>query len=216
MIEKYNYEGDHNIGFSATVTPEYAIYPPDFDRKGFFSADKSCITFVNRTRLPGLYTAGNSRCVLVPSEITQNEREKLEDSDLSFHQIEARINALGNLILANDSGAIISPKIENRSEEIAEALGVEVETGKIADLPNPGSTAIANNKGALIHREASEKEAEKVKEVLKVDEVDLGTVNLGSPYMGSGVICNDDDALVGENTSGPEIGRIDRVLKTRD
>lgn len=216
MIEKYNYEGDHNIGFSATVTSEYAIFPPDFKRKDFFSVEKTCVTFINRTRLPGLYTVGNSNCVLVPAEITENERSKLKESEIEFKEIETNSNALGNLILANDSGAIISPKIEHKADEIAEALDVEVEVGRIADLPNPGSTAVANNKGALIHREASEKEAEKVKEVLQVEDIDVGTVNLGSPYMGSGIICNDLDALVGENTSGPEIGRIDRVLKTRD
>lgn len=216
MIEKYNYEGDHNIGFAATVTPKFAIFPPEFKRKEFFSVDKTCVTFINRTRLPGLYTVGNSSCILVPSEITEHERSKLEQSDIEFETLDTKVNALGNLIIANDSGAIVSPKIKDKVEEIEESLGVNAEASKIADLPNPGSTAVANNKGALLHREASEEEAEKVKEVLGVEKVDIGTINLGSPYMGSGVICNDDDSLVGENTSGPEIGRIDRVLKTRD
>ena len=216
MIEKYNYEGDHNIGFSATVTPEYAIFPPQFKRKDFFSVEKTCVTFINRTRLPGLYTVGNSNCILVPAEITEHERSKLEESEIEFEEIETNNNALGNLILANDSGAIISPKIEHKAEKIEKALDVNVEVGRIADLPNPGSTAVANNKGGLVHREASEEEAKRVKETLELEDIDLGTVNLGSPYMGSGIICNDDDALVGENTSGPEIGRVDRVLETRN
>jgi translation initiation factor 6 len=64
----------------------------------------------------------------------------------------------------------------------------------------------------VIHREASEEEAEKVKEALGLKDIDIGSINLGSPYMGSGGIAVEEHVLVGENTSGPEIGRIDRTM----
>lgn len=211
MIERYNYEGDSNIGFAATVTPEYAIYPPEFNRKDFFES-KSVETFVTRTRLPGLFTAGNSNCILVPEGMTDRELGKMEESDISFKVIDARRNAFGNMILANDSGAFISPKLEDVKEEISEALEVPVEVGTIAGIPNPGVAAAANNKGVLLHREASEEDAKKVAEILDVEEVDIGSINMGSPYIGSGLICDDENVLVGEDSTGPEIGRIDRTL----
>lgn len=215
MIERYNYEGDTSIGFFATVTPEYAIYPPDFHRKDFFDAENA-ETYIARTRLVGLMTAGNSNCILVPDTITDHERSTLEESEVNFHVLETTETALGNLILANDKGAFVSEKLSDVSEEIEEALGVPVTFGEIAGLPNVGVCGAANNRGALIHREASEREAELVKEALDVENIDIGTVNLGSPYIGSGLVGDDENILVGEDTSGPEIGRIDRTLHKAD
>ncbi len=211
-IEKYNYMGNESIGFHATVTDSQAIYPPEFKRKNFFDAKNSAETYINRTRLVGLFTAGNSNCILIPEETTERERKKLEENSIDFKILESPDNALGNLILCNESGAFVSEKISHKKEEIEDALQVPVTTGKIADIQNPGVCALANEKGAVIHREASEEEAEKVKEALSLEDIDIGTVNLGSPYTGSGGIAIGEKILVGENTSGPEIGRIDRTM----
>ncbi|MFB6245730.1 MAG: translation initiation factor IF-6 [Candidatus Nanohaloarchaea archaeon] len=212
MIERYSYEGDANLGFAATVTPEYGVFPPEFRRKEFFDLT-SVETFVARTRLPGIFTAGNSECIMFPSTITRMERSRLEESDICFEVMDLRQNAIGNLVLANDTGALISPRIEDARKRIEELLGVKAEVGTIAGIPNVGAAAVANNRGAVLHREASEEEARDVKRVLGVDNVDIGTVNLGSPYIGSGLVCTDEEILVGENTSGPEVGRIDRNLQ---
>ena len=74
-IEKYNYTGNESIGFHATATSEQAIYPPEFKRKNFFNAENSVETYINRTKLVGLFTAGNSNCILVPEETTDRERK---------------------------------------------------------------------------------------------------------------------------------------------
>lgn len=216
MIERYNYRGDPNIGFNATVTPEYAIYPPEFKRKDFFDKENALETFVGRTRLVGLFTAGNSNCLLLPQNVTDRERSKLEDSDIPFKVLDTRENALGNLILANDKGALISPQLKGHKEAIEEALGVDTEVGEVAGLPGVGACGATNKHGVLLHRETTEDEAEKAKEALQVDDVNIGTVNLGSPYIGSGVVGDDENILVGEDTSGPEIGRIDRTLQSQE
>ena len=212
-IEKYNYTGNENIGFHATVTEEQAIYPPEFKRKEKFSAEKEVETYINRTKLVGLFTAGNSNCILIPEEATEREKDKLEEAGIEFQVIETPDNALGNLILCNDKGAYISEKLADQEEEIEEALEVPVTTGKIAGIQNPGVCGLTNSNGAVIHREASEEDAEKVKRALDLEDIDIGTINLGSPYTGSGGIATEDMILVGENTSGPEIGRIDRTMK---
>lgn len=211
-IEKYNYMGNESIGFHATVTSSQAIYPPEFKRKEFFDVESSAETYINRTKLVGLFTVGNSNCILIPEEATDREKEKLEEAGIDFQVLESPDNALGNLILCNDQGAYISEKLSHRKEEIENALKVPVTVGKIAGIQNPGVCGLANDKGAVIHREASEEEAEKVKEALDLEDIDIGTINLGSPYMGSGGIAVDEAVLVGENTSGPEIGRIDMTL----
>lgn len=214
-IQRYNYEGNTNTGFYATTSNEQSIVPPDFQKAEELDT-AICETFIARTRLVGLFTAGNSNCILVPDTITDRERSKLEGSDVDFQVIDTKETALGNQILANDSGAMISERLEDRKEEIEEALDVPVEVGEFAGIGNVGATAVANSYGAVIHRDASEEEAEKLKRVLDLEDVDIGTVNTGSPFTGSGAVANDSIVLVGEDTSGPEIGRIDRTMVKKD
>jgi len=42
--------------------------------------------------------------------------------------------------------------------------------------------------------------------------VDVGTVNLGSPLVGSGLLANSYGYLAGDETTGPELGRIEDAL----
>ena len=211
MIEKYNYGGGENLGFNAVVTNSYILVPPNFKRKDFFNVENTLETRIAKTNLVGLFSAGNSNGLIVPKEVSDLERERLEESEIDFTVIDSRFNALGNLILCNDKGAIISPKLEDFENEISEALDVDVVVGEISGL-NPGVSGLANSKGAVIHRDASEEDAENVMDALELEDIDIGTVNMGSPFTGSGAVCNDEDLLTGENTTGPEIGRFDRTL----
>jgi translation initiation factor 6 len=213
-IQRYDYLGNSSIGFYATITDTQAIYAPEFkeEKKELFDVEKTAETFINRTRLVGLFTAGNSNCILIPKGATSREKDKLEEAGINFQVLETNDNALGNLILANDEGAVISEKIEEHKEEIAEALDVEVTVSKIAGIKNVGVCGEANSNGVLLHREAGEDDAEKIMKALGVEDADIGTVDMGSPYIGSGLVATDTAVLTGENTTGPEIGRIDRTL----
>jgi translation initiation factor 6 len=54
--------------------------------------------------------------------------------------------------------------------------------------------------------------------ILKVP-VDVGTINCGIPYVGTGMICNSHTAVVGSLTTGPEmfiIGNALDVVKGED
>ena len=210
MIEKYSYKGSENTGFYTLATNSYVLVPPDHKRSDFFEK-KVVETKLNKTNLVGLFAAGNSNCLLVPGEVSNIELEKLDESGINYKVLESNYNALGNLILCNDKGAIISEKLSKYREEIQDALEVEVTVGDINGL-NPGVSGIVNSQGAVIHRDASEENALMIKESLDLEDVDIGTVNMGSPFIGSGAVSNDKDLLTGENTTGPEIGRFDRTM----
>jgi len=214
MIEKYNYRGDVNTGFYATITDEYAVTAQKFEHEQL--PENTVKTRIAGTNLVGLFTAGNSNCLLVPDSIKGIEKDKLEESDINFKVVESTESALGNVILATDKGALISPELEDQKEELSQALEVPVDTIEIAGIPNPGVCGVANKRGAVIHRDATEAEAEKVQEILDVEYIDIGTVNMGSPYVGSGAIASDSLILVGYDTTGPEIGRLDRVLVEKE
>lgn len=210
MIEKYSYRGQENTGFHTVSTNSYVLVPPNYKRKEFFEVEVT-ETQINQTKLVGLFATGNSNCLLVPEELSNIEEQNLDESNIDYHVLETRFNALGNLILCNDKGAVISEKLSEHREEISDALDVDVTVGQISGL-NPGVSGIANKKGAVIHRDASEEDAKKVKDALDLDDIDIGTVNMGSPFIGSGAACNNDNLLAGEPTTGPEIGRFDRTL----
>ncbi|EHK00488.1 translation initiation factor IF-6 [Candidatus Haloredivivus sp. G17] len=79
MIEKYSFKGSENTGFYTVATNSYILVPPDYREKEFFETDV-VETKINKTNLVGLFSAGNSNCLLVPREISQIEQDKLDDS----------------------------------------------------------------------------------------------------------------------------------------
>jgi len=50
-----------------------------------------------------------------------------------------------------------------------------------------------------------------VEELFKLP-VDIGTVNFGSPLVGSGILANSKGYVVGLDTTGPEISRIEERI----
>jgi Translation initiation factor 6 (eIF-6) len=116
------------------------------------------------------------------------------------------------MVLANDYGAIVDPRLKQPEiRKISETLGVEAVPGEIAQLPYVGSLAVATNKGVLAHPLLKENEKRLLEEVLKVP-VEVGTVNCGIPYVGTGLVCNSHTAIAGSLTTGPEMFIIGHAL----
>jgi translation initiation factor 6 len=96
-------------------------------------------------------------------------------------------------------------------KKIEDCLGVETEYSEIANLNIVGSCGVATNNGCLLHWDVKEDEMKVVEDLLKVD-VDIGTVNFGSPFVKSGLIANSKGCLLGEKTTPPELARIMEAL----
>ena len=75
------------------------------------------------------------------------------------------------------------------------------------------SISLANNYGCLVHPLSTDEEIEFISSILKVDEVDVSTVNRGVPYLSSGAIVNDKSGIFGNDCTGPEMMRITSVLR---
>ena len=126
--------------------------------------------------------------------------------------METKKTAYGNLVLANDKGAVVDPRFkETEIKKISETLGVEAVPTEIAGLPYVGSLAVATNKGVLAHPMLTAEEKKTLENVLKVP-VDVGTVNCGVPYVGTGLIANSHAAVAGSMTTGPEMFIIGNAL----
>jgi len=163
--------------------------------------------------LVGALACANSNGILLPSFVKEEEIEAIQRCFKgNIAVMETRKTAYGNLVLANDHGAIVDPRLKDPEiQKISETLCVEAVRGEIADLPYVGSLAVATNKGVLAHPLLKDSERQVLEQVLKVP-VDVGTINCGIPYVGTGLIVNSHAAIAGLLTTGPEIFIIGNAL----
>jgi len=111
------------------------------------------------TSLVGVFCAGNNNCLLVPKIAFPEEVEYLTSLGINVKVIPSKLTALGNLVLCNDTGCLVSSDFgADTKKEIRQALHVPLHPGSIAGLTVVGSSAVATNNGCLIHRDATEEE----------------------------------------------------------
>jgi len=210
--------GNACIGVSSLVNDRIAIIPPqvpETKRKKFeeWLNVKVVATTVGKSVITGALACSNSNGVILPPFAQEEEIEAIKSaSDLNVTVMDTKKTAYGNLILANDKGAVADPRLERGVvNKIADTLGVEVVSSEIAGLPYVGSLATATNKGVLAHPMLKEEERKVLEDVLKV-HVDVGTINCGIPYVATGLLGNSNGAVTGLLTTGPEMFIIGQAL----
>jgi translation initiation factor 6 len=210
--------GSVSIGVYSIATDTVVIVPKWFPiRRAEDYAHWLRVKLVHATIggsvLAGALTCANSNGILLPNFVRQEELEALKPVFKGNITImETKKTAYGNLVLANDHGALVDPRLkEHEVRQISDGLGVEAVAGEIAGIPYVGSLAVATNKGALAHPLLKDSERKLLEDTLKVP-VDVGTVNCGTPYVGTGLVCNSHSAIVGSLTTGPEMFIIGNAL----
>jgi translation initiation factor 6 len=174
---------------------------------------KLVVTTIGESVLIGALACANSNGIVLPHFTQEEEIDAIKSAlDINITVMETKRTAYGNLILANDYGAIVHPRLSKGDmTKIEGTLGVEVVPGEIAGLPYVGSLATATNKGVVTHPLLKDEEQKILKDVLKV-HVDVGTVNCGIPYVATGLIGNTFGAIAGFMTTGPELFIIGHAL----
>ncbi|MFX0037707.1 MAG: translation initiation factor IF-6 [Promethearchaeota archaeon] len=212
--------GKSLIGVYLTANNSYILYPSTLIKpliKKFITVFEEPLypLTINNSNLLGVYVASNKYGIIVPHIIREDELNKLKsymNDSYNIGVLKSIDNAFGNLILCNDKGAIISSLLENYKFEIEDILNVETVVYEFADYFLPGSISLANNFGCLIHPLSTDDEINFISSVLKVNEVDVSTVNRGVPFLSSGAIVNDKSGIFGNDCTGPEMIRITSVL----
>ncbi|OGI12070.1 hypothetical protein A3K64_01870 [Candidatus Micrarchaeota archaeon RBG_16_36_9] len=209
--------GDPNVGLYGFATDDYCLLGLEPDKKILSKLEATLninikSTTIAGTEFVGLFATGNKYGIVLPKITEDFEIKKLKSLGINLEIIESRETALGNMILCNDKGCLISPSLRRFKKKIADALNCEVETGTVGGLNIVGSVSIANNKGCLCHIEAKEEEMKAIEELLKV-KVDVGTSGYGSPFIRSGIIVNSKGIVFSEISTGPELGRFEEVFE---
>jgi translation initiation factor 6 len=167
-------------------------------------------TSIMGTSLAGIFAIGNSKGIIIPGNAEESEIKFLK-SRFNVLVLNTRHTAVGNLILANDKGCLISEKLEKYSGLIKDFLGVKVKTGTISGSDFVGSLGICNNKGCLVHKKIENSELKVIETLLDV-RAGIGTVNFGNSWIKSGLITNSNGFIAGDQTTGPELGNVNEVL----
>ena len=217
-IIKYDVYRGPNIGVYATANDEFVFIPNGFaESKASTLADhlgvKHVKISVGNTRVLGALMILNNHGLLLPRTAYPDEIELLSRyTGLNVEILDTKHNALGNMISANDKGAIVSPLIERDSvRAIEQALDVEVVQNRIAGYNQTGVMVRANAHGGIIHPEADEEDVTTFTDVLGVD-LEPATVNGGVPFVSSGTLVNNRAVIVGSFTTGPEIMMMTRAF----
>jgi len=210
--------GNTFIGNYAVSTDEVALVPMGTPRR---KMDKIAEAMgvrvydvsVAASRLIGIFVVANSRGLLLPQIVETEELKVLKEKGLNPTVVKSKWTAWGNLVLANDRGALVDPRLPSEVlRQVSDGLGVEVVRGEVNRSTLIGSRAIATNRAALCDPRVREDEVERISEILRVPVI-TGTVNNGLQHVRSGVVANSKGAIVGAATTGPELVDLSQLFQ---
>ena len=216
MSSTIAFGGDPHIGVFARVLEDLVILAPQAP-EGFRATIEAELeaevveTTLQDSAIVGALAAGNRRGVVVSGLASRDEVARIEEHR-EVMVLSDGMNAAGNIILANDVFAAVNPEMPlGTAEEIGAFLRVPVLRLSFAGYRAVGKVAVATNRGILVHPRANPAEIAALEEAVDLP-IGVGTVNLGSGLVGSGLLANSRGYLAGSGTSGFELGRIEEVL----
>jgi translation initiation factor 6 len=215
---KASFRSDPNIGLYLYATDNYCLAGIEVPEEQFATISEVLGVPVHRfsiagTGLVGVFLAGTNEQLLVPNIITDREERILEKLHISYHVIESDFTALGNNILCNQNGLLISEDYsEQERKAIEHSLGLKAKVCRIGEITVIGSCGVATERGCVLHRGAKDFEQELIAQALGVP-VELGSVNLGNGFVRAGLVANTHGMLVGDQSGGPEIVHAEQVLR---
>lgn len=218
-IDRINFDGDVNLGLHTVSTDEFCIVNSNLSERCYDAVKKTLDvevvrSLVSNSKMIGIFSDGNSNGIVLPKNVETIEIKEFEEKGIDYKVIDSKHTALGNLISVNDEACVISNRLGSFKDELENFFDVPVTTGTVAGLDLVGTSTVVTNEGVLCHRDISEDEMDRLEEIFGM-ECGRGTVNFGSPFVGAMLVANSNGALVGERTTGPEMGRIDEALFQR-
>ncbi len=171
-------------------------------------------TSIGESRLLGPLVAMNNNGAIVSRLAEQGEMAEIASgAGINVARFESKLTSAGNLIAANDKFALVSPILEPKAvQQVRDVLGTEVERMAMGEFYQVGALVVPTNVGAAVFPGLAESEVSRVAELFGVDAYPT-SVNKGVPFVASGLVANSKNAIVGNQTTGPELVFITRALK---
>ncbi len=217
-IYRYTFYKSPNIGIFVRANDSVMLIPQGFaetksDKLAEYLQVRPVQTSIAGTRLIGPMSVMNNNGILLPWLADDEEVAWLRQSTgLRVERLASKFTAVGNLIAANDNGALVSPLLKDVESQVQEVLGIPAHSIGISGFVQTGAVVVATNAGAAVHPKATEDEVEAVSEALQVPAEPL-TINGGVPFLSSGIVGNTKAVVVGSLTSGPELIMLSRIFQ---
>lgn len=217
-LEKLRVFGNPNIGVYIFTNNSITLVP-----EGVEDSVKKVLKNVLRTdiiearvadsTLLGVFVAGNDRAVLLPKIAREEELDKLRSAGVPAKIVQTTFTALGNVILTNNKFALLHPELSDREVDLIKSeLGVpSARKGTLAKIPTVGSLGVLNDFSGVFHPDLNNTELKYLESLFEV-RAGTATVNFGVGFVKVGLVANNNGAVVGELTTGPEIMRILEIL----
>jgi len=157
---------------------------------------------IGGTSLIGIFAAGHKDMLLVPSIITEEEKELLNQADIPFTIYENTITALGNTIITDENHTLLSQDFSQLSF-FQDALHTDVMTGTIGNLGTIGSLAVIGNNSILVPPIITAGEKATLKKHFKKEIIE--TLLQQSPYLHASILKNSNGAVISKGVSGDEL-----------
>ncbi|MCL5068320.1 MAG: translation initiation factor IF-6 [Thaumarchaeota archaeon] len=200
-----------NIGIFLRTNDNYCLVPRGIaetksDKIEEFLRVRVVPASIASSRLLGPLSVMNNKGIVVSRLVEDEEIHSINrETGLNVARLESRFTSVGNLIAANDHGAVISDVFgEESTREIEQALRVPVKRMRIGTFVQVGAMIAATNTGAIVHPAASEREIALIASALGF-EPEPATINGGVPFVSSGFVGNSKGVLVGSLTRGAEL-----------
>jgi translation initiation factor 6 len=212
-----NFNANPNVGLYAFASDSFCLASYMVPEKLFQKLSEVLNVPLHRTNMAGTsmlgaFCAGNSHSLLIPPIAFDDELSVLKKAGIKFEIINTHLTALGNNIICNDHGAIVSPELEDEAiKQIESALKVKAIRATIAALDNVGSLASVNNKYGIISIDSTDEEIKLIESHLKI-KLTRGTLGMGLPYISSSLLLNSNGFIVSDRSSGIEIADADAAL----
>lgn len=217
MLKRVDIVGNPNVGVFTLATDDLAIVPYNLlDEKAEIIKETLEVDVVKSSisgsSLIGSLAVANSNGMVVSPHVLDREVKQFEELGINVATVPGRYTALGNIIAANDKGAIVSPFLSEDAINIIEStLDVNAEATSMVGSDIVGSLIQVTNRGFLISSKAVKSEIKFAQEVFGV-EGDIGTVGRGISLVGACSIANSNGAIVAKDSTGPEMARVEEAL----
>jgi translation initiation factor 6 len=162
------------------------------------------------SNLLAVFAKMNNKAVYLPSYALDHEVEAIE-KEIKVNIVQTE-QALGNLIEVNDTHAIVSNTLKQNAIDSISSSGLEILQQNIAKTDAIGSSLLLLNNSFIINPNAEEEEVKRIQETLNI-KGGASTANTGDAFVRNSVVANEAGFLVGDQTTGHELNRIEEALE---
>ncbi|MCF7866321.1 translation initiation factor IF-6 [Candidatus Woesearchaeota archaeon] len=214
-----SFHNNSNIGLYLFVNDRVLLVgkevPEDCDKdlEKVFNLPVTRLTIAGASFI-GVFITGTNDTLLVPNIIFEDELEILKETGLEIKVIDTKQTCLGNnVIIGKDKLFVNNEFSDSQARKLGESLGLDAEKIKIGGVSAIGSLFVFNTetKKGLVGNDIDDEDFEMLQNKLGY-ELTPTSVNMGSPYVKSGIVVNKNGFIIGKISGGPEINNAEEGL----